>query len=135
MPGKRALLWSIPVVVLIAGVAAALVLGQDDDRLVPTVWHSKSVSSDGRTIELRAAGGGCQIEVKRVDVEESAEQVAIEVFVQDPRGKACNTMFVNLPGVARLREPLGTRPLVGECTPSEDTVVGRTCSALTGQGS
>ncbi len=127
------------VLLLLAGCASggngATPSEEPDRRDVATEWYLRSISSDGRTINvvytMSGVASDCERE-GRVFAEESTAKVVVAAHksVTTDRNRACTEELGYVEGSARLEEPLGDRSLVG-CRPGKvEPAEDRTCRDL-----
>lgn len=92
-------------------------------------WVLISQNEDGTSLNLAFEEGNSCAMLDRVDVEETNNTVEIHVVVlqrEAAEGEACQDFLRIARTTAQLREPLGSRTLVGECKdPDCDALKGR----------
>jgi hypothetical protein len=86
----------------------------------------RSVSSDGRVITIAVGRGACT-SIAGVDVREGPSKVEVSVRVGHASTGACTAQLIVETKEFTLDESLGTRELVGECSPD-----GAVCRVLRG---
>jgi hypothetical protein len=109
-PGMTRLLRGLVVVGLL------LVACQKDSRLVPATWSL--VGEEGKTLQIQyAIEGGCQ-SFDHVEKSESPSTVRIRVLMRDisTSDDVCTLELGIAKTNVELRQPLGKRKLLGECS-------------------
>jgi hypothetical protein len=122
----------VAVVTLVTVAIASALAACGGSGLVDVAWHHKSVSTDGREIEVVAVGGGCDTGPAKVDVDESVSSVRIAVRLHHTSNADCTAVLTPITAIAVLRDPLGSRAILGECDPTDDTPAGRQCQTVAG---
>ena len=81
-------------------------------------WDVIAVDGASLTLRYYVNDPGCSLELNRVEINETASTVSLNVVVgyTGDEGASCPTAYSSRTSVAKLREPLGSRALAG-CRP------------------
>jgi hypothetical protein len=100
--------------------------------LVPGVWALQSVSADGYSITIRVATGDCN-KFSHAEVTQTSSTVTVRVFnVGLTAGPGICRLYLKAEEeVVQLFGALGTRKLIGACSPADATAEQRQCASIT----
>jgi hypothetical protein len=117
------------IVLGLAVVVATLVARSGYPRDERADWVLAASSPSSATVRVLAGFGGCST-FRRTDVRETPTQVRISVIVRTA-GTTCTSNLLTKAMDITLREPLGSRVILGECAGREGTVCGSLRSLAT----
>lgn len=82
-------------------------------------WVLVGQGDSGTRLDLRFEEGNSCASLERTDIRETADRVVIAVIVKQrepSEGEACQDLLRIADTAVRLKDPLGKRTLIGECT-------------------